>query len=628
METINNLKSKILEANNLYRIGKPIMTDQQFDDLCDKLEKMMDPSEWNSFRNSLHEEAGKVKHPYIMGSLNKVKYEEPQTVKDFLNKNIVNEISISKKVDGISCRLHYSDGKLISASTRGDGFKGVDLTDKIGLVKFIPSTIDFKDEIDIRGELVILRNDFDQISDKFANARNACSGIMGSKYFDKNLVSLVSFVCYTILGPNFTKKQQFEFLDKYGFKTSNHWNVPKSEFTSDENGFIERLFKLAENEEAYECDGLVISDVNYINENTYRPEKQIAFKINQQMGVTKLIDVDFSSVSKDGKLAPVGILEPIELGGVIVSRVSLFNLDFIEKFNLKYGSMVKIIRSGDVIPKLICLDSNPENATDIVYPEVCPVCGQPVIREGIDLRCKNKECSAQVSDILTQFIRKLKIKNASNASLRNFGINNYEDILKFIPNRNLKMQMKFYEELEAKMFTASKKKLICSTNFPGLSDILLGKIIDYYSLEFIESNHGNQKIENYMVKGIPNGVGQITLEKFVENIDANFDVVNAIISDSRYHYTEEEKTEVKSNGKSLCFTGALNSMGRSQASKLAMEAGFEVKGGVTKDLTYLVTNDTESGSSKNRKAQEYGIKIINEEEFLKMIKGDDSLDNL
>ena len=611
-----DLKTKIVAANVAYRDGKPTMTDQAFDDLCDICEALMDENEWNVFRNSLHEVKGKVKHPFIMGSLDKLKYEEPEVVKQFVSQ-IRNELNVSAKIDGISCRLHYDkNGKLTNASSRGDGSFGEDLTDKIMHVKNIPHTIPdmhiFGDSLDIRGELVILKDDFAKMS-SFANARNAAAGIMGRKEWNAEDISNISFIAYTILGKAFTKSSQFKMLDIWGFKTA--WNT---EIHKPFIGIVDELFEYASQNFEYDVDGLVICDSEYVNEDKYRPDACKAFKINQLVADTKVIDVAFEGPSKNGVFCPVALLEPVELGGATISRCSLYNLDFIESMNIKYGSKVRLMRSGDVIPKIIEVihDAN-ENMTDIEVPTECPVCGSKLERDGVNMRCMNPDCADKRLHQAVDFIKRLGVKSASEATFKKFGIVDVPSILKFKADKKYKSEVKLENELMTKVFSRSKQELLAAMNFEDLGETLINKIVDFYGYSNIEAG------KPYI--GLPSGVGELTLQKFKDKILENLGYVNMFINDSRYNYLEltGDKSRINPfahNGMSVCFTGKLITMSRAEASKKAEAAGYEVKGGVNKGLTYLVTNDTESGSSKNRKAKELGTKVISEKEFLKLIE--------
>lgn len=632
-----NLKNKIEQANKAYRQGNPFISDQEYDDLLDQYKATISPKEFENFINSLNEgmvEYGeKIKHPYIMGSLSKLKYENPSEVKKFISDYCHNALNISAKVDGISCRLHYEGGKLISASTRGNGEEGILITNKIQYVKFIPQVVDMMklvgDSFDIRGELVILKDDFAKMTG-FANPRNAVAGLMGRKDWTAEDIKSVSFIAYTILGNRFTKSSQFKTLDLWGFKTA--WR------TEMKNPTVDELFEFASQSFDYETDGLVLADIEYVNEDKYRPDACKAFKINQLIATTKILDVVFDGPSKTGLHVPVAIVEPVQLGGATITRASIYNIDFIEKMGLKYGSVVELKKSGDIIPVITRVIENNASCRDISLPEVCNCCGSKLVRDGVNLCCKNKKCEDQVINQLVLFIKNLGVKSASNATLKNFGITSFEDLVKFEPDKKYKSEVKLAEELNDKMFSRSKIDLLCNmTTFDGLAETTLRKIIDFYA------SRGSQ-VENFFFScdprgyalntnmkslwmerhGLPDGIGEITLDKFQDGLEDAYNNVMLIVDNPKYHWVaalqdNPETTRKQSNGQSVCFTGALNTMSRSEASKKAQEAGFEVKGGVSKGLTYLVTNNIDSGSSKAKKAKELGTKVITEEEFLKLL---------
>lgn len=607
----DDIKTKIVAANAAYRSGTPVMSDQAFDDLCDEYQKLVSKDDWNTFRDSLHEVKGKVKHPFIMGSLDKLKFEEPTEVEKFFKTYSKNALNVSAKVDGISCRLHYEGGKLVSASTRGDGFYGEDLTDKIKHVKFIPTEVDMMklvaSEVDVRGELVILKDDFAKMSG-FANPRNAVAGLMGRKDWKAEDIKNVSFIAYTILGDGFTKSCQFKTLSLWGFKIA--WNT---EIERPYSKIVDELFELASQKFDYETDGLVLADSEYTNEDKYRPDACKAFKINQLVAETTVVDVIFEGPSKNGSFVPVAVLDPVELGGATISRCSLYNLDFISKIGIKYGSRVKLMRSGDVIPKIVEVMPSSNKLADINAPDECPVCGSKLVLDGVNMKCCNDACSDKLLHQTAAFIKQLGVKSASEASLKKFGISCIADLVKFHADPKYKSEKKLESELLSKVFSRSKTALLAAMPFEDLGETLINKIVDFYGYDNIEA--GKQYI------GLPDGIGEITLQKFKDRILDNLKLVNMFINDSRYNHLEDTQVSVVSsqkNGMSVCFTGKLETMSRSQASELAEANGFEVRGGVNKGLTYLVTNDPNSGSSKNKKAKELGTKVISEAEFLKM----------
>ena len=243
----------------------------------------------------------------------------------------------------------------------------------------------------------------------------------------------------------------------------------------------------------------------------------------------------------------------------------------------------------------------------------CPCCGTKLVREGVNLRCTNKNCRDQVLFQVMYFIKKLDVKRCSTASLENFGIYTFDDLLAFKPEARLKMQTSLYSELLDKVFTRSKQELLAALNFKGIGETTINKLVDAFGYD----NVSNKKFEGTL----PSGIQDLTFQKFLDGLDDNLAIVEKIAADSRYKgRAAAPKVAKQTNGMSVCFTGKLNTIGRTEASKLAIAAGYEVLGGVSKKLTYLVTNDTGSGSSKNRKAAELGTKIITEEEFLAMVK--------
>ena len=649
-----NLKDKIEQANKAYRLGNSIISDKEYDELLEQYKKEVSSEEFEKFIKTLNEGAieygEKIKHPYIMGSLSKLKYETPAEVKEFIDK-YCNSLNVSAKVDGISCRLHYENGKLTSASTRGDGYEGISLTDKIAFVGFAPNKLgigkldDKYKSIDVRGELVILKRNFCYLKDKFANPRNAVAGIINRKDWNQEDVSDVSFIAYTILGQQFTKEEQFALLSAWGFKTA--WNQTFRPYYFKDNNLdvVEELFKYASQEFEYETDGLVICDAHYRNEDKYRPDACKAFKINQLVGTTRLVDVSFEGPSKNGLHVPVAVVDPVNLGGATITRCTLHNLDFINEKDLKYGSKVRILRSGDVIPKIIEVVENDEHCAPIELPLVCNCCGSPLVRDGVNLRCINKNCTDQVVSQIALFIKNLGVKSASEATLKNFNITSFEALINFNPDKKYKSQVKLYDELSSKMFTRSFKTLFCNmTCFEGIAETTLEKIYDFYGYDKISENVYSCDPTGYAVNsnlkdcfleiGLPAGVGEATLEKFQDGLKDAWTTVNMIIHDTRWNDMESTGNASCATCKikgSICVTGSLKFGSRNKFLEFAKEHGYESKTGVTKDLTYLVTNDTKSGSSKNCKAKELGVKVISEDDFMKLINDsevENSLDEL
>lgn len=655
MHTIE-LKDRLIEANKAYRAGSPIMDDQTYDDLLESFQSQVSETEYAELRNTLNEgqieQGKKLKHKWIAGSLDKLKYEEPKKICAFLLKNLPEGhlLSVSAKVDGLSGIAKYVGGQLISFATRGDGYEGVDITDKAKYIKGLPSNIECKDEQYVRGELVYLKDDQKRLDIKAA--RNVVAGVINRGEWDPKDVQDVSFIAYTVLGDSLTKAEQFNWLEEHGFNVADHTELSIDGFRGINDkgkavvnrGFEEILFDCATQKFPYETDGLVISDTQYKNQNIYRPKAQVAFKTNLQRFETRLLDVSFEGPSKDGFFVPVGILDPIEINGAMIGKCHLHNLDFIETKKLKLGSIVSVCRSGDVIPKLLGVIKTDSNCVDVEYPEFCSCCGHKLVRDGINFRCTNKDCRDQKLYQIEHFIKRLGVQNCSYTTLLKFGIGSYDKLISFVPNLKHKSETGLVDELVKKVFTRSKQELLCALNFEGLAEITLNKIFDHFGvddlLKYFRKNEDGEYVCSPNIitwfghvnkqKGEPKGISANTINKFLDCFDQAVNDMYKFVDSGRWTYIEgaQPKVEAKIEYKgSVCFTGTL-SISRGEAEKLARSAGFEPKGGVTKGLTYLVTNDPNSGSSKNRKAQELGTKIINEAEFMKIITSNTIEDDL
>jgi len=254
-------------------------------------------------------------------------------------------------------------------------------------------------------------------------------------------------------------------------------------------------------------------------------------------------------------------------------------------------------------------------------PVTCSCCGSDLVREGPFLFCKNDNCIDKTTNQVADFIKKLGVEFASFKTLQNFGIHNINDLVNFRANPKYKSEVKLETELYNKVFTRSKRDIFCALNMKDLAEISLNNIVDFYGWEKIE----NCEIETFTFSTLPSGIGDISMNKFIDSYRKNLELTNMIVSDKRYHYVEVEASTFKKDNiilGSICFTGALNTMSRTEASKLAESKGYEIKSGVSKGLTYLVQADKNSTSSKSKKAASLGTKILGEEEFLKLMNGE------
>lgn len=622
---IEKLKSEITKANESYRAGNPVMDDLSYDALLEQYKEAVSAEEYDAFAKTLHEKAGKVRLPFMMGSLNKLKCQEPETIARFAVKYAPDRLHVSAKVDGISACLVYKGNRLVHAATRGDGTLGESLDDKIRFVKGVVPELPLptKKDLAIRGELVILKKDFEDMDG--TSPRNVCAGVMNRKRTSKewNEADLyrVTFVPYTVLGGEYTKAEQFQLLKDCGFDVAWHTvlqGYKYEQLRKDPQALADLMFGYATQDLPYEIDGVVVSDTEYRNEDKYYPDAQAAVKTNTMIAETTLVDVSWEGPSKDGIMFPVAIFEPTPLGGAMITKATLNNLDYIDGLGLKYGCRIRISKRGDIIPAVDAVVSTPAGAKDIERPLECPCCGSELVRDGVNLRCANSNCRTQKIYRIEHFIKKLGVMNASYKTLDNFGIDSYEKLLSFRPNPGKAMEKKLADELVNKVLRKSPEDIFAALNIRDLGEKIQKKIIGFYGWKNISD-------PNFGFEGsLPSGIGDITLSKFKDARLENLRVAGMFVKDIRYSWTESaEPVRKQACAKgSVCFTGAL-SIPRGQAAKLAEAAGFEVKNAVTKGLTYLVTPDPNSGSSKNEKAKKYGTKVIDEAVFMELVKTND-----
>lgn len=633
------LYSLILHYNTLYRQGTPEISDAEFDNLLEEYKSLVTdelnrPNLYVELREKLFSQKGKIKHPFIMGSLEKIKAEEENSAVEWAEKHPSSKYLVMAKIDGISCRLKYEYGHLVEAATRGDGEAGEDILYKMKLIMNIPCYINALKHVkdcNIRGELVITKSAFDVLNEasagKFKNSRNATAGIINRKH-DVEYTKYISFFAYEIMGSAENRHSQLKILKSYALDTVEY--ITCDVLSNSE--LLEYYNTLTNDGVQYDIDGLVLCPNEYCGENTKIPDNMIAFKANLLKGQSTVIDVDWGTPSKDGKLVPVISISPVDLGGSMIQRVTAYNAEWLKTSKLKYGSDVVIMKSGDVIPKIVEIlpeeNSSTKKLIEIEWPEVCPICDTPTQAVGVDCVCPNKNCIGRLQEQAFQFIRKLGIKNIAKKTLINNNLNSIADIINTDNHTsNLPSIKKFYKDLTSKLYSSDISKLLSCCNFTGISDTLFFKIWEIVEDAIPVTPDATafdiNIITDKLYSNLPKGIGMASASSFIESLEDNFKLILPIITSPNYNPIQLVKSKRTEYVGSVCFTGSLNTMSRNEASEIAERAGYKVASGVSSKLTYLVTNDKYSNSSKNKKARELNIPVISEEEFLNLVKGKD-----
>lgn len=622
--------------------------DSEYDKLFDEL-KNLEKEEGIVYSDSPTQTVGyqvqsklkKVTHSHPMLSL--AKSTDLNEIEKFINGKFV---IFMLKCDGLTCSIHYKDGKLISAETRGDGTVGEDITNNIKMVSNVPLTIPVKGSVTVDGEIIVKWDVFKKMNEgilegeDFSHPRNYASGSI--RQLDTKITKdrQLSFIAWKLIeAPLFSKhfKENLNLITAMGFEVV-PWRTYKDTSIEKLPEIFSLMYYGVAKEHNIPVDGLVLAydDIEYgesLGATAHHLNSQFAWKREMENVETTLRDVEWN-IGKSGMVAPTAVFDPIDLGGAITTRATLHNVSIIKGLKLGIGDRITVARMNEVIPKVT---SNITQSDNLKIPIVCPCCGDKLEHRVSDsgaetLWCVNPNCPEKMLSKFVQFVSKpaMNIDGLSEATLKRFidagYITRFADIYHL---SNFKREIVKMEGFGAKSY----EKLIDS----------------------IEKSR-NVKLENYLVAlSIPN-IGKSAAKtiskyfngdysKLVESLRTNFDFTQLddfgeIMNQSLYnwwqkesnlednlitelHFIVEEKKEIAQNdfinGKTFCVTGAFQTMKRSELEKIITDRGGKLSGSVSKKTDYLLTNEADSGSSKAKKAAELGTPIMSEKEFLEKV---------
>lgn len=634
MTRIEELEKLISKYQKSYYDGEGEISDAEFDKLWDEL-KSLDPN--NPILHKVGADSGnfaKVQHVMPMGSQEKAA--NPEEFLAWANKHQYDQYLVEYKLDGASLELQYENGYLVRAVTRGDGSIGDDITANARKMGGVNAAI-YKDGQlvpftgGVRGEVIMTHQVHkDYFSDK-ANCRNAANGLMKRK--DGQGSEFLKLITYDALSTDgktyFTNEEEkISWLMDCGF------NVVKLVICKSPDRVIAYRAKVMEERKniEYDIDGLVIKErkINLEDARRARPDHQIAFKFSLEEAVSTLRQVEWSI--NGGTYTPVAIFDEVELNGTRVQRASLANPDKMRQLGVRIGSHIVVVKRGEIIPKIESVVEEKDIVTsEIPFPCVCEVCGTKLIDEGSRLYCPNKECSKRVLHQLLKFqdvvdIRDLGttlitdlFKDGSLKSISDIYSLSQEDLVPYFLNE---------ESMEAEKKSLGAQKVynsIQSHRNMKLATFVAGFDIEGIAESSAEKlvNAGFNTLEKLLAASEDqiaqvSGFAEIMAHTVVEGLAENAEEMKSLITSGTIILEAEGQGSL--SGKSFCFTGELHSMKRADAEALVKKNGGSIKSSVTKDLSYLVTNDTTSGSSKNVKAAKFNIPIIDENAFLELVK--------
>ncbi len=652
-----------------YVLANPVISDYEYDKLFHLLkdiekkwpELITSDSPTQRVASGLTKEFPEVKHLAPMLSLDNSYNEEDlrdfdRRVRELTGLSQV-EYAVEPKFDGAGIALVYEDNHFIRGATRGDGAVGEDITPNLKTIKTIPLYADFKSHgiklIEIRGEVLMRKDIFKKLNEErleeglppLANPRNAAAGSLRlqdpKEVAKRKLEAFVYQITYAtnekgenLLGTKIKYHYDaIKMLYSLGFRTP----IPEKEIKVckgiDEVISYCKEWEEKRDEYPYELDGMVIkvNDISLypkLGMTSHHPRWAIAFKFKARQATTRIIDVVFQ-VGRTGAVTPVAKLEPVEIGGVVVSSVSLINEDFIKEKDIRIGDLVLVERAGDVIPYIVKVIKEARTGKErpIVFPKNCPSCGSPLVKlpDEAVWRCVNANCPAQVVERIAYFASK------DAMDIRGLGLNTvkkfYElGFLKRIPDiyRLPYEKIKHLPGWGEKSVENLKKAIEESKNRPihrlitGLSIRYVGKVTARTLAEHIKCVEDLKDWTVEQLESLPD-IGYVVAHSIYdffhneENIKMIYELKELGVKTCK----EEEKGEKPLEGKTFVFTGTLSCCSREKAQEMVEALGGKTSNSVSRKTTYLVVG--ENPGSKLKKAEKLGIQILSEEEFLKII---------
>ena len=561
------------------------------------------------------------------------------------------EYVMEPKIDGLACSLIYENGKLVRAATRGDGVVGENVTANVRTIRSIPLTLKVPEGeavpelLDVRGEVYMPRQAFMRLNEQraergeseFANPRNAAAGSLRQLDPQVTASRSLSFFAYYLVGEGAQPKhsESLALLARYGFKVSENYKVVENideaiKYIGDFNELRQGL--------SYDTDGAVIkvNDVyqqRILGATGKDPRWATAYKYPPEQAETTLEDIDWR-VGRTGVLTPTAVLTPVKLSGSVISRATLHNEDFIRAKDIRIGDRVVINKAGEIIPEVlrVVVEKRTGDEKEVEIPNVCPECGWRVERQGEEaaIRCTNPHCPALGREGLIHFVSRDAMNidgcgpSVINALLDAGLVRDAADLYSLRKEDLLKLERmgeKSADNLLAALAESKKNELDKLLFALGIRHVG-AKVARILATEFgsMEKLQQAQPEELAQIRDIGDKIAESAVTWL--NVPANIDLVERLAA-AGLTMTFTPPASQEDNpffGKTLVFTGTMPTLGRAEAKTMAQDVGAKVSGSVSKKTDYVIAG-AEAGS-KLEKAQQLGVTVIDEAEFLRMLKGE------
>ncbi len=650
---------------NYYEKSKPLVDDKIYDKLKQEILELEISYAYLKSKHSPSKTVGhkpsknfkKASHKIPMLSLSNAFSKEDlvnfeKKIKNFISMSGNFELTYSAepKIDGISASLTYKNGKLIQGLSRGDGKEGEIITQNLMTINDIPKEIksrDFPEEIDVRGEVFIQNSDFQNLNQKFANPRNAASGSLRQKNSEDTKKIPLKFIAYTFgFEEGLNVKNQFDYLKKlseWGFKTN-----PLNKLIRGINNLIKNYNEVEKKRTSldFDIDGIVykINDFSLqkrLGNVANAPRWAVAHKFSSNKSISVITDIDIQ-IGRTGALTPVAKIKPINIGGVLVSNATLHNEDEINRKDIRIGDTAIVERAGDVIPHILSVDlkKRSKNSSEFIFPHKCPSCGSNTIKEfnfttkkkDAVRRCSSEDyyCEKISIEKLKHFVSKeaLNIDGLGKKIIENFWnlklIKYPQDVFKLDYNKIEKLEGWGKLSVENLKYSINEKKIISLERLIyslGIRHIgfenakLLSKYFGSFK-KFMELSKSNNYEDLLNIDGI--GETQINSIKTFFSNSINIKVLTELDSVLKINNAIIQKKNGILKNKTFLVTGKLSGISRAEVKSLIEENSGTTVSNVSKKLNYLIIGDKPT-RKKIENAKELRIKIIDQNEFLKML---------
>lgn len=652
MDKLERIKHLIKDLNNAsyaYYNQVPIMPDYEWDKMYDELINLeeetgivLSNSPTHNVGYTIADELKEVKHNHPMLSLDKRK--SVDELVEFIGDK---DCFLSVKADGLTTSLHYIDGKLIGAETRGDGVRGIECLQNVLTMKNVPKEIPYKDELIIDGETIIRWDTFREINDKlpedkkYKHPRNLVSGSLQLLNSKEAANRNMRFVAWRVI-KGFEHKTPSEDLFKakdIGFEII---PILKSPRINQKEELATLLSQIRESANSHNIpyDGAVMAVDDYkIADSMGRTDKffrhSMAYKYEDELFETVLTDIEWNT-SKTGLINPVAIFEPVDLNGAITTRATLHNITYIKDMMLGIGDRIRVYRSNMVIPKV---HDSIDKSGNFSIPNKCPICGQPtrIVKENDSevLMCENPDCKGKLLGRLIHAASRnaLDIENLSESTIEKFinlgWLNSIKDIYYLSDHENEMKTLEGFGKKSVEKLLASIEKSR-NTNLQrflySLSIPLLGKSASMMIADSVDYDF-DTFIDEMTIKGaeyfrhLP-GVGNALISSLNTYWKNHYSDILHLSNEFAFEKSKIVLDEIPNTlqGKTFVVTGSVHHYkNRDELKADIVVHGGTVVGSVSSKTSYLINNDINSTSSKNQKAKSLNIPIISEEQFLAMI---------